>query len=192
MNQSAATFLRMAEHNLNLSETSREASESGYPTAYGDHALISILMSAAAIESAITQALLWPIVYIENERSRRYLVDLLTNYTRFPIHTKIRFLARYHPELRLTGEDEKALNALISARNCIIHSCPSYSECDGYDARHFSSPFDLDAEPMNPGFTMESRDSEVFDGAAEHFEFSKGYVALIESIRFDAATLDMS
>jgi hypothetical protein len=147
-----------------------------------DHALIAILMSAAAIEAEVNRQMANPIFCVSNLKLRKYFATLMTEYLRMPIHTKIRFLCECLPGLDLDKPTKAKVVELFSFRNGLVHSAPGYNE---YPSRpeHFQGmdeTLTMETMPIMSSFSTGVRDTRWLDQAAEYHEVAIRFIREIK------------
>ena len=121
MNQDTKTLLRISRKHVNLSKKSKVQVKV-------DHAIVSIIFSAIAVESALNLAICLPVLRVKNRAQRIYFGTLLTNFFSANIPKKLTFLFRIYPTLKTEKELRKNIQDLFTFRNKVVHSTPTYSE----------------------------------------------------------------
>lgn len=93
-----------------------------------EHALVSIVFSAAAIEAGMNLYILAPILFVNDAAQRRFFGLLSSRFaTRLNIQQKLAFIKDTNPDV-FENALLQAIRELFERRNALVHAAPSYSE----------------------------------------------------------------
>jgi len=189
MNQDTKTLLRISRKHVNLSKRSKAQVQI-------DHAIVSIVFSAIAVESALNLTICLPVLYIKNRAQRIFFGTLLTNCFSASIPKKLTFLFRVYPTLRTKKELRKKIQELFTFRNKIVHSTPIYSE-----ARDPSEVFEYMEEkglttysfnenvlPTKPQLHLGDVGSvfvDVLSLAEDYHNYAEEFIKLLSTLKFE-------
>lgn len=148
-----------------------------------DHALVAILMSAAAVEAEVNMQMASPVFCIPNLKLRKYFASLITDYLRMPIHTKIKYLTECLPGLTVDKETKQAIVALFVFRNGIVHSAPDYLEYPTrpHDLHGLDAEISAETMPIMSSFSTGIRKTEWLDQAAGHFKTAQCFIESLKA-----------
>ncbi len=93
-----------------------------------DHAIVTSIFSAAAIETGLNLFITIPILLIRDANIRRFLGVLVTKHSRLTLPQKIEFACEFCPHIKRDKVLLKRVRALFEYRNSVLHSSPDYIE----------------------------------------------------------------
>ena len=128
MNPEPALLLKLAEEHHKLLPPSPGAINFESHDQLVGESLQTILLSAAAVESAINLELSLPVTSINPPNRRKYFFGIVELAFRSSIWNKIKFIKNQRPDIILSKEENKSLEALFKIRNSIVHANPEYME----------------------------------------------------------------
>jgi hypothetical protein len=196
MIQQPETFLRIAKNHIGYIRRSKIPSwKKG--AKHHDHAVVVIVMSAAAVESQINLLLSAPTLFISERRSRIYFGKLVTKLIGSPIHTKIKFIIQSYKTADLSSDLKRDIRELFNARNKIVHSFPQFAESRYLpeDEEDWPDPFDENSLPTRPGLLLGSVDSDLIQRSESLFESAAEFVKILKEAldqRFPECLQDFS
>jgi hypothetical protein len=93
-----------------------------------DHAVVTSIFSAAAVELGLNLFITIHILSIQNDRVRTFYGVLVTKYLRLLIRRKYEFVCEFCPKVKKDKELKREVLALFEYRNSVLHSSPDYIE----------------------------------------------------------------
>lgn len=181
MIQQPETFLRIARNHIGyIRRSNKSAGDKG--AKHHDHAIVIIVMSAAAVESQINHLLSAPTLFISERRSRIYFGKLVTRYFRSTIEAKIKFITQSYKTANISSDLKRDIRELFYARNKIIHSFPQFAESRYLpdDEEDWPDPFQENNLPTQPGLLLGSVDSDLIHRSESLFESAVKFVKILQ------------
>jgi hypothetical protein len=120
-------LLGIAKRHLNYIKKSR-TKENTISDLKIDHALVTSIFSAAAVELGLNIFISIRVLFIKNESLRRFFGVYVTKYSRLSIPQKINIISDFCPEIRENKHLCKRARELFEYRNSVLHSSPEYVE----------------------------------------------------------------
>ena len=128
MNPRPETLLELAREHFDSLPEELSSLDDDYITQLTGHALQAIVLSAAAVESAINLKIALPVTSVTPADQRPYFSDVVEMAYRSSIRNKFAFVIKHTPGLQFSKEEKKAVHALFDSRNNILHPKPEYRE----------------------------------------------------------------
>ncbi len=128
MNPHSDTLLTLAREHFNSLPESIASFENEYLTPLVGHALEAIILSAAAVESAVNLEIAPPVTSVHPTKRRPLFAEMAELAYRASVRMKVAFVIKHRQDLQFTKGETKAVHHLFDCRNRIIHPKPEYRE----------------------------------------------------------------
>ena len=144
-----------------------------------DHATVSIVFCAIAIEAALNYFLSSPLFFIEDNHVRDFVGAQLDTSQRQSIRSKIKLAKRFSSKLSDQGDLVKKIHEIIDYRNELVHPKLNYINVNSY-------PYDSNGS-TDEGVETESMIIGKLTGSdvvAKAFDYYSYSVEFLEKIEF--------
>lgn len=128
MNPEPNLLIKLAEEHFKNLPPSPEAINFKTHDQLVGECLQTIILSAAAVESAINLTMSLPVTSLNPPERRKYFFEIIRLAYRSSLWKKLYFIIKQRPDLKLSKEENKAIRNLFDVRNQIVHANPEYLE----------------------------------------------------------------